>query len=1413
MWRVRILALSLVLVAVAGTGSAAPPTDFEAQLVRAAISQPMGMVFLPDGRMLLIRKSGVIEIGDPSVPAPAPFATYMTLPNINSGQERGLIDITLDPDFEINGWFYVYYTPNTPQRARIARFTHQENAGELTSTGDFNSEVVLWEDNDGYISCCHYGGGLDFGPDGRLYLTTGDKFDGLIAQDLYRAGGKVIRINKDGSIPADNFGLTEDGPGGILDEIWAYGLRNPFRARWDVPSDRFFIGEVGGNTQSISWEDVHLGRANVNYGWPMCEGPCDNPSFPGCTCALHDDPVFAYPHAGSGASVTGGVVYRGTGFPADPYYGAYFYGDFSRRWIRYLTFDPADPGIVTGDFQFEPDAGPVVAIEEGPDGALYWLTIAGSAASQGDGDLRRFAFVGNQTPVITQATATPTTGLAPLSVDFSGQATDDEGPLTYRWIFGDGEEAFGQNVTHVYASNGVYSAVLEVSDGENLTTSNPILIAVGNPPDVAITAPPETPQTFFRFGDTITFTGAATDIEDGTLPPAAYQWFCEFVRPTTRHPAFGPTSGTTSIDFEIPVQGQGFSGPVFYECALTVTDSDGLSSVATRRIYPEKVDLTFVSDPPGLTLFFDGLTRTAPFVEDTLINFEHIITAPTTQCLGGLVQNFVGWSDGGAAQHTITVPETNATFTAVYEPGEICAPPSAGMVMHLTAQEGVTANANGVVSLWTDQTGNGNDLTVAPNRVGPDVVPGVLNDHDVVRFNGSNQALGREGFFGLPTGANDRSVFMVVRYFSNNSGGFAYGTASCNQAFGLIVSDTGTASVQGWCPANDFPSTFGVNWTNWVSQAVVYEDFAFNQYVEGVVVNATNHFFSTGDQRIRLGIKLNDNQRVAMEVAEIIVYDRALSSSERQQVESYFSEKYFAGAGGNQPPTAVNDQGNVSLVGGMVTVNVLGNDSDPDGTLDATSVNVVQQPMSGSVSAPDPVTGAITYTHDGSTAVTDSFTYTVRDNDGAISNAATVFITIGPSLCPLPTSGLVLQLETDAGLDLAGSNVLGWLDQSGNGNDFTASGSPSLVTGALNGRDIIRFPGTGTLRRIGGLAGFPAGNADRTLFSVVRYEASGGVSAGLVYGQGVPNAAFGIVANSGGNLAVQGWGAGNDFNSGVVGVQTGWLTQSAVLQTDVVRHYRDGSLIDTDPHVFNTQLERAVIAQEIAELGTSTMDAAAFLVYDRALSEGEREQVEDYLQERYFGAPCTVTNTPPVAAPDSATVDLGLSVAIDILANDSDIDGVIDPASIVIVDPPTHGTIVFIEPMSGLTIYEHDGGDSLSDSFTYTVADEVGGVSNVATVSITIRLPACSDGLDNDGDGLIDFDGGLSRDLDGDGFIDAAFNPATPPVGDPDPNCQGNPLKRTETSAACGLGFELALLLPLIGAWRKRRAASACAAA
>ena len=213
--------------------------------------------------------------------------------------------LALDPDFENNGYLYVYYSNASTVRNRISRFTH------LGNTADLASETLIWEDSEDWSSIYHFGGGIGFGPDGNLYVTTGEEFEGAQSQDLTRGGGKVIRINPDGTIPGDN--PFADGPGGNLDEVWAYGLRNPFRAFWDLPTGRFYIGDVGGNVQSIAREEINLGVAGANYGWPDCEGQC--PAIPAV-----ENPIFDYSHLfpnRTGGSITAGFVYRRTG-PAPP---------------------------------------------------------------------------------------------------------------------------------------------------------------------------------------------------------------------------------------------------------------------------------------------------------------------------------------------------------------------------------------------------------------------------------------------------------------------------------------------------------------------------------------------------------------------------------------------------------------------------------------------------------------------------------------------------------------------------------------------------------------------------------------------------------------------------------------------------------------------------------------------------------------------------------------------------------------------------------------------------------------------------------------------------------------------------------------------------------------------------------------
>ncbi|MBN1239617.1 MAG: PQQ-dependent sugar dehydrogenase, partial [Gammaproteobacteria bacterium] len=930
----------------------------------SGLTAPVYLETLPDGRMLLLQKTGDILIFDPAE-QPAQTAPYLRITNIETGEERGLTSIALDPDFTSNGFIYVYYTHGTSRRNRVSRFTHSG------STASLASEVLIWQDNENWSNCCHYGGGIGFGPDGRLYLTTGEEFDGAQAQDLTRAGGKVIRINKDGSVPADN--PFADGPGGNLDEIWALGLRNPYRAHWDLPTGRFFIGEVGGNVQSTASEDLHLGRAGANYGWPACEGFCADPAY--------DDPIYAYPHTTStpsGGAITAGFVYRGGSFPAS-FQGAFFFADYALSFIRYLTFDAG--GAVASVNDFVSNVGAPVSLEQGPDGALYAADYAG-------GRVLRFRHTaGNQPPLIDSATGAPTQGAPPLDVDFTATATDPEDDaLTYRWFFGDGQEATGRNVTHTYTSSGSFEAVVVVSDATGSTTSDPIVIEVGTAPTVTIDAPQD--GLLFRAGDVISYSGSADD-PDETIPPSQYLWTIDFVHNEHVHPVLTEDPGTGG-EFEIARSGHDWHDDTGYRFTLVVTDSEGLSRSDSIMILPDKVDLRFETAPAGIPVSVDGLAQDAPFVYDTLINFEHTISVPDTTCIGGEFWRFSSWSDGGSREHLIVVPDANATLTATYVSEGPCDElPTSGLVTRLEADTGVSTAAGGQVTSWLDQTSFGNNLVAAGD---PMLLPSALNGRPVIDFDGSGDKLERtSGVAGLPSGNADRSVFLVANYRGTGYGGFSWGTNRTNRTFGLIVNAAGRLMVQAWGNANDFDSGVAGTGQGWLVQSAVLAGGQLTHYRDGNPIDTRTHTYNTALTRIVLGAEIDSSPFIDMQVAAVLVYDRALSANERQQVQSYLQTKYLSGGGGNQAPAAGDDTATVAA-GGSVTISVLDNDSDPDGSVDPATVFVTQDPASGTaVANPD---GTITYTHDGSATATDTFSYQVSDDGGLASNEAAVAVTI-----------------------------------------------------------------------------------------------------------------------------------------------------------------------------------------------------------------------------------------------------------------------------------------------------------------------------------------------------------------------------------------------------------------------------------
>jgi hypothetical protein len=336
---------------------------------------------------------------------------------------------------------------------------------------------VLWEDNVA-ASDVHHGGALAFGADGMLYFTTGDHLVPQDSQSLTNNHGKLMRINPDGSIPADN--PFFDGGGPNRDTIWAYGLRNPFRISVDPVTGTMYVADVGGNADTTAIEEVNVAVRGANYGWPLGEG---DSGVPGTTA-----PLYSYPHNGRDAAITGGFVYRGNQFPAE-YYGSYIFGDYAQNTLRRLTFD--GNGQLMGAVNFwptdgtadGPTVGDPVKIIPGPDGSLYYVDIGFDEDFNPNASaIRRIRYtLGNQPPIVV-ANVNPSSGLPPLAANFSSVGTfDPEGQaISYAWDFGDGNASTEANPTHVYASAGRYFARLTVSDGVSSTLSSALVVSVGH---------------------------------------------------------------------------------------------------------------------------------------------------------------------------------------------------------------------------------------------------------------------------------------------------------------------------------------------------------------------------------------------------------------------------------------------------------------------------------------------------------------------------------------------------------------------------------------------------------------------------------------------------------------------------------------------------------------------------------------------------------------------------------------------------------------------------------------------------------------------------------------------------------------------------------------------------------------------
>ncbi|GAB4198108.1 MAG: PQQ-dependent sugar dehydrogenase [Wenzhouxiangellaceae bacterium] len=399
-------------------GGVVVPPDVSLDSFISGLSLPLAARHAGDGsgRLFIVEQDGLIRIWDGTQVLATPF---IDLTNVtNASGERGLLGLDFHPDYANNGRFYVNFTADglagvTNGTTVIAEYTVSGNP----NVADAGSRRILMTIRQDFSN--HNGGDLHFGPDGFLYIGMGDGGSGndpcnrgqtLDPNNIVVGGGcvndptvallgKMLRIDVDGTTPAGSNELCAaagDGsaeyaipPGNpfagadnACDEVWAYGIRNPFRFSFDRDTGDLWIGDVGQNW----WEEINLEPAGsaggINYGWNPCEGthPRGN-SNPGSVCSFASQfPVFEYRHDNGNCSVAGGYRYRG---PVDSLNGTYVFGDFCTGtiWFGQETapdvFESAVSGFTTSNLS---------AFGEDEDGEVFAISLGGGQIFRFNGD-------------------------------------------------------------------------------------------------------------------------------------------------------------------------------------------------------------------------------------------------------------------------------------------------------------------------------------------------------------------------------------------------------------------------------------------------------------------------------------------------------------------------------------------------------------------------------------------------------------------------------------------------------------------------------------------------------------------------------------------------------------------------------------------------------------------------------------------------------------------------------------------------------------------------------------------------------------------------------------------------------------------------------------------------------------------